>query len=629
MKTFFKLHKILFLCLALIFCAGQLRAARAAPQGVIQDMINAAADGASLDIPAGTYTENLIINSKNITLRGANRDTTIIQAANSDRVIYANSNKGLRLENLTIKNGNATGNSGGGVYAGGGTLQIVNCHITNNTANYGGGVFLGDWQNNVPPSNLVLSGSILDDNTASNTGGGVYAAGSATLYNTTLEANSAGNHGGGIHVAGSATLTGGAVTGNHALNGNGGGVNVNNGLTVSGTIFTSNTAGGYSDISGSGGAVSQWNTGNTVTITGAIFNSNTAQYRGGAVFIRQNFLTLDTSMFTSNTVDSGASTEDTYGGGMYAGGGLDGTSLTFTTNSAKCTGSCYSFGGGLYINRPENGPSAVSASAFDGNLAWMGSGIFAESSVQLTLTQVDFTNNGAVIYGQPTSGYGGGVEAYWVHGDRLLFQNNKVINYGGGVSAAECELAHTRFIGNISNVGGGAVDINSNLHGSNLLFTGNSGPNGAAVHLKANATATIYNATIAQPAQGAGPAVYLEANTTLNLYNSIVNNYTNAISLNSATLNEDYNLFYNNTVDLLVSGTYTVNSGGHSTGLTPPGFANPAAGNYHLRSTSYAIAHGHNYGLADDLDGRPRLSGRNDVGAYQFWTSTYLPLIRR
>jgi len=77
--------------------------------------INDAADGATLDIAAGTYVENLTIHDKNISLRGANRTTTIIQAASSSQcVITADSNKGTRLENLTITGGHPSGVGGGG-----------------------------------------------------------------------------------------------------------------------------------------------------------------------------------------------------------------------------------------------------------------------------------------------------------------------------------------------------------------------------------------------------------------------------------------------------------------------------------------------------------------------------------
>ncbi len=81
----------------------------------LQERINDAADGATLDIAAGTYLENITVHDKNISLRGANRATTIIQAANSSlRVITADSNKGLRLENLTITGGHPDGGAAAG-----------------------------------------------------------------------------------------------------------------------------------------------------------------------------------------------------------------------------------------------------------------------------------------------------------------------------------------------------------------------------------------------------------------------------------------------------------------------------------------------------------------------------------
>lgn len=144
-----------------------------------------------------------------------------------------------------------------------------------------------------------------------------------------------------------------------------------------------------------------------------------------------------------------------------------------------------------------------------------------------------------------------------------------------------------------------------------------------------NATASLHNATIAQPTQDSGPAAYIEANAVLNLYNSIVNNYTNAIYLSGSgsTLNEDYNLFYNNVYDIVGGPGSIFNPGGHSTGTQPPGFVDPAAGDYHLTPTSHAIGAGHDYGLTDDLEGRLWLSGHNDAGVYQFWNLLFVPVI--
>lgn len=615
MKPWLRLSVFILVGLAVVF---GIRLADSRPTPVLaaplaptlQERIDDAVDGATLDIEAGTYVENLIIHDKNISLRGADRATTIIQAANSSlRVITADSNKGLRLENLTVTGGHPN-TGGGGVYAAGGTLMIVNSRITNNSATYGGGVFLDN-----ADSNLVVSGSVIDLNTAENQGGGAFAAGSATLANATLDSNTAGWHGGGLHVQDGATvLTGGAYSNNHATNGNGGAVNVNNNLSITGSQFSGNTSGDQ------GGAVTQWNAPWAVTISGATFSNNTAYSMGGGAFISGS-LALTNSTFTANTVDSLTSSDDVYGGGLYARGPLSVDGATFTGNQTKCVVPCsFNCGGGIYSVLTTS-PVTVTNSTFDGNKGWFGGGL---SGTSVYVTHSTFKN-------ASSGGYGGGIGATTVVGDDLLFQDNSVINEGGGVAAVHTTLTHTRFIHNSAQNGGAIRDYNT-FSSSNLLFERNVAyGNGAIMFMRANATASLYNATIVQPTQGSGPAIYLEAGAVLNLYNSIVNNYTNAIYLSGSgsTLNEDYNLFYNNGYDVVVGPGSIVNSGGHSTGTQPPGFVDPAAGDYHLIPTSHAIGAGHDYGLTDDLEGRLRLSGRNDVGAYQFWASLFLPYIRK
>ena len=516
--------------LAVVFSAlpanWQPAPALAAPNDTLQERIDAAADGETLDISAGTYVENITIHDKNISLRGADRATTIIQAADSSqRVITADSNKGLRLENLTITGGHPTNAGGGGVYAVGGTLMIVNSRITNNSATYGGGVFLDD-----AASNLVVSGSLIDANTAQFHGGGLFAMGNATLANAQVDANTATWHGGGLHVQdGTTTLFSGVYSNNHATQGNGGAVNVNNNLTITGTQFSDNTSGDK------GGAVTQWNAPYVVTISGANFSNNTAYSMGGGAYIGGS-LTLTSSIFTANTVDSLASHNDVYGGGLYAKGALDVDDSRFTGNQTKCATPCsFNCGGGISSDLTTS-PVTVSNSVFDGNKGWFGGGIEATN---LNVTHSIFKNS-------TSGGYGGGIDASTVQGDDLLFQDNSVVNAGGAVAANQATLTHTRFIHNTANNGGAIWDY-STFSGSNLLFERNVAyGNGAIMFMKANATASLYNATIAQPTQGAGPAIYLEAGAVLDLYNSIVNNYTNAIYLSGvgSTLNEDYNLFF-------------------------------------------------------------------------------------
>jgi len=63
------------------------------------------------------------------------------------------------------------------------------------------------------------------------------------------------------------------------------------------------------------------------------------------------------------------------------------------------------------------------------------------------------------------------VEAYWVHGDQLLFQNNRAMNKGGALQASHLVLTDSRFIGNVASaVGGGAVYAYYDFTGTNLLL---------------------------------------------------------------------------------------------------------------------------------------------------------------
>jgi predicted outer membrane repeat protein len=415
-----------------------------------------------------------------------------------------------------------------------------------------------------------------------------------------------------VHVQGGAVLTGGAYIDNHATDGNGGAVNVNNNLSISGTLFSDNTSGDQ------GGAVTQWNAPWAVTISGAYFTDNTAYSMGGGAYIGGS-LTLTSSTFTGNKVDSLASHGDVYGGGLYAKGALSVDGATFTGNRTLCATPCsFNCGGGIYSDL-RNSTVIVSNSTFDGNKGWFGGGI---SGYTLNVTHSTFKNSS-------TGGYGGGIYAETLEGDDLLFQDNSVVNAGGAVSASQATLTHTRFIHNSAQNGGAIWDY-STFSGSNLLFERNVAyGNGAIMFMRANATASLYNATIAQPTQGTGPAIYLEAGAVLDLYNSIVNNYTNAITLSGSgsTLNEDYNLYYNNGYDIVQGVGSIVNSGGHTTGAQSPGFVNPAGGDYHLTPSSHAIGAGHNYGLTDDLEGRPRLAGRNDVGAFQFAYLMFTPMV--
>ncbi len=216
--------------------------------------------------------------------------------------------------------------------------------------------------------------------------------------------------------------------------------------------------------------------------------------------------------------------------------------------------------------------------------------------------------------------------AYWVHGDQLLFQNNKVLSNGGGLEASLIVLTRSRFINNTASDSGGGVYANADFNGSNLLFAGNDSASGAALYVKAG-PAVLYHATIARPTQGTGSGIFIQSRSTLELKNSLICDYAEGIYVDG-TLTEDYNLFYDNAKDTNISITGTHNQGLHNY-LGNPLFINPAGGDYHLMWDFPAIDLGTDLGITTDLDGRARNNGRFDSGAYQFWASIYVPLISK
>ena len=140
-------------------------------------------------------------------------------------------------------------------------------------------------------------------------GGGIESTGAAavnTLANTNLDMNgTAANpgNGGGMHVtdAGTTNITGGTVNNNTASNEGGGLWNDDGTMTIDGTTINNNTASGPAADNGGGGL---FNDGGTLTISNATIDSNVADGAagsGGGIFNDNGTLTVTASSITNNT----------------------------------------------------------------------------------------------------------------------------------------------------------------------------------------------------------------------------------------------------------------------------------------------------------------------------------------
>ena len=251
------------------------------PFATIQTGINAAGDGNTVHVAAGTYVENISYSGKSISITGEDRETTIVDADSSGRPftfdgddqhtialsgftftngnngqgggIYINDGMDIDLSNLII-----TGNTGGGNNAGGGayinssTGDISDVIISDNDAYSGGGL-------SVATSNLTLHGvDFIDNHGANNSGGAYFHTSNVNIYNSVVSGNHAYYNGAGFGFgAGEYNLTNVMIAYNttqcnECMNGRGGawdqGAGAN--VTVSNSIIWDNFASSQVKFSG-------------------------------------------------------------------------------------------------------------------------------------------------------------------------------------------------------------------------------------------------------------------------------------------------------------------------------------------------------------------------------------------
>ena len=119
----------------------------------IQDAINAASSGDTINIAAGTYTENVNVD-KSLTLKGASSATVTVNAANPAVSVFYVTASSVKISGFTITGANVATTAG--IYLGN---DVTLCNIFNNvlTGN-GDGIWLGAGSNhNTLTSNTLSS----------------------------------------------------------------------------------------------------------------------------------------------------------------------------------------------------------------------------------------------------------------------------------------------------------------------------------------------------------------------------------------------------------------------------------------------------------------------------------------
>jgi len=244
---------------------------------VIQDAVNAAMDGDTVQVGAGTYTQTVTI-SKSLTLVGAGAGQTIIDGNNYTQhaplVAITGTAGQVTLSGLTLQHGLGGGLLNNG-QAGLEAARVVSSAIVANV-NFRGGIGNGGGIDNEGGALTVISSTVAG-NTAASNGGGLENGGAArlALVASTVSGNTApsgvggGIDDGGLNGSGLVTLTDSTVYSNTAADGGGlsiGGVGT---LAVTDSTVYSNTA-------ATGGGLDDTNSSAVVALTGTILAGNTA-----------------------------------------------------------------------------------------------------------------------------------------------------------------------------------------------------------------------------------------------------------------------------------------------------------------------------------------------------------------
>jgi CSLREA domain-containing protein len=248
--------------------AGSLRQAIIAANSTADsDTIEFALSGCPCTITL-TGGELTIDGSGSLTINGPGADRLSVSGNQTSRVFLIGSGARAVINGITVTDGNALGNTGGGIYnlgtltltdssisansasssgsgiSNGGTMTVTDSTISGNSMTFGGGGgAISNFDATLTLNNSTVSG---------NSGGGIYNAGRLTLNNSTVSGNSSSARGGGIaNVSATLTLNNSTVSGNSSSELGGGIASLATTVTLNNSIIANSNGGDCLNVTAS------------------------------------------------------------------------------------------------------------------------------------------------------------------------------------------------------------------------------------------------------------------------------------------------------------------------------------------------------------------------------------------
>ncbi len=550
---------VLFLALPTVAQSATLVVGTAQAYTTIQDAIDAAANGDTIEVEADSYNENIAVSidleiiglggSANTILDGGGAVMVAIDGATvtmTGFTLDSTAQRGMEVTNGAVVTGDDLVMTGFNLFGGfeGAAMAVMDSDVTfsnsvfddNYADDQGGAIAIHDSVASFADCDFNGNGSDEDGGAM-----GLYNS-VATIDTCTFEANGSNDDGGALDIDdGSDVSIINSIFSNNVGDDAGGAITAEDGgsLTVDNCVFLTN------DTPAGGGGI-RVRRDLDLTVIGGIFQGNTSPGNGGAITAGDGDHSVDGTVFLSNESDA-------LGGAINMAGNCN-----MTIANADFSSNVATLGGALYVR--DDSVLGISDSSFDANIAGAGRGgaiRWFPSSGTLNIISSSFTNNVATSTGGAIS------SASATYGDTGTFNlvNNTFIansadDQGGGVYAQRADslaVIGNTFCGNdaVSNGGGMAVVFGAptnNQFENNVIADNVSGGNGGGLRFEGSSDPDLTNNTFLGNDAADGGHIRL-AQASGNLTNNIFAFAAggDGVSQDSTNGSRDFNLWFTNT----------------------------------------------------------------------------------